>query len=327
MKTVGFEVSLLIANLASIKGLEYLRMKRILLFSLALTTLILVSNKESHAQKWKKTGSLEFGVFLGASNYQGDLVPVMFDARATHLNVGILTRYNPTERFTFGLSANYGHLSGYDKWYTTDEDRIERNLHFETVLWEFAGRMDYNLVTLGYGQERGTIPYVFAGLAVFKFNPQAQFFYEPNSWQAQTISSYSQLANRDGDWVNLQPLGTEGQGTTEYNDRERYSLTQLSVPVGIGTKFRLNKHWTLGLEWGWRITFTDYIDDVSTYYVEPFFLESTYGPLSAAMSDRGTYQKPETYNRGNQKENDWYNIFGVNLTYRIFNNKERCFQF
>lgn len=301
-------------------------MKRILL--LTLTTVFIGLAGDADAQRVKRNNSsLEFGMFLGASNYQGDLVPVMFDPRATHLNVGILTRYNPVERITFGLSANYGHLSGNDAWYTNFPERIERNLSFETYLWEFAARIDYNIVVLGYGRESGAIPYVFAGAAVFKFNPVAQFHYDPNSWQASSLTGYDQLASRDGEWVELQPLGTEGQGTTEYNDRQRYSLTQLSIPFGLGTKFRLNRHWTLGVEWGWRKTFTDYIDDVSTYYVEPFFLESTYGAMSAAMADRSSAQKPETYNRGDQTDKDWYNIFGLSLTYRIYSNRDRCFQF
>lgn len=315
-----------VATITPFNGFVLKRMKNILLSSLTLATLLIGTTFDSQAQKWKSTSSLEFGIFLGASNYQGDLVPVLFDPRGTHLNIGILTRYNPSERITFGISANYGHLSGDDQWYS-ENDRVERNLHFKTFLWEFAARLDYNLIAIAPGRERGTIPYVFGGLAVFKFNPTAQFQYDPNSWHATTLAGYANLESRDGEWVELQPLGTEGQGTTEYNDRERYSLTQLSIPFGVGTKFRLNKHWTLGLEWGWRMTFTDYIDDVSTYYVEPFFLESTYGAMSAAMADRSSSQKPETYNRGDQEDNDWYNIFGLTLTYKIYSNRERCFQF
>lgn len=281
----------------------------------------------AQAQTWTQQSSLEFGIFLGGSNYYGELVNKFFETRGTHFNGGLLTRWNPNDRLTFKLGANYGKISGYDNWYGDDPVRKFRNLSFQSTLWDFSGNLEINLNTIDFRSETGVVPYIFGGIAVFKFNPQAQFVYDPNSAVAQNIQNYAALQPRDGEWVNLQPLGTEGQGTTEYNDRKRYSLTQLAIPFGGGLKFKMNRNWTLGLEYGVRKTFTDYLDDVSMTYVPLTFLESQYGPMSAAMSDRSATLNTADVNtpvRGDDKNKDWYSIFGVTLTYRIFSTKVRC---
>jgi hypothetical protein len=292
--------------------------------------LMFASVSSVFAQSWTKQSSLEFGLFLGASSYKGELSESLFEPRSTKFNGGLLTRWNPNERITFKLAANYGQIEGNDQWYSGDTRHALRNLSFKTRLWEFSGNCEINLRRLGYKKESGAIPYISFGLAVFKYNPLAQFIYDPNSAVALELQSYSGLANRDGDWVELQPLGTEGQGTTEFNSRKRYSLTQLSIPISAGVKFKIDKKWTFGLEYGVRKTFTDYLDDVSMTYVPVNFLEGAYGPLSAAMSDRSPVINTAEINtppRGDDGNKDWYSIFGVTLTYRIYTSRVRCFQF
>ena len=174
----------------------------------------------------------------------------------------------------------------------------------------------------------GTIPYLFAGISVFKYNPEAQFIYDPNSPHlTRPNSSYNLLQDRDGDYVELQPLGTEGQETTEFNERKRYNLTQIGLPVGFGFKFKLSTQWTLGLEYGIRFTFTDYLDDVSTTYVEPTRIEGQYGPMAAAMADRSPTLHLENDPRGDDARNDSYGILGLTMTYKIFSNADQCAQF
>ncbi|MBI1308026.1 MAG: outer membrane beta-barrel protein [Bacteroidetes bacterium] len=279
---------------------------------------------DSQAQGWKRESSLEFGLMFGGSNYKGDLVPKFFESRGTHANGGILIRYNPVQRFSFRLGVNYGSISGDDNWYGEDEVRAARNLHFKSDIWDIHAGFDINLNTFRYKQERGIIPHLILGIAVFKFNPMAQFTYDPSSWQATALQSYDNLQSRDGDWVELQPIGTEGQETTEYNDLKRYSLTSFAIPVGAGFKFKLSRQWTFGIEYTTRITFTDYLDDVSGKYVEPVFLESQYGPISAAMSDRSKTQNLAGTQRGDDSKRDLYSIFGVTLTYRIMRSGDRC---
>jgi hypothetical protein len=282
----------------------------------------------SKAQGPTRQSTLDFGIMLGGSNYNGELVSSAFEMQGTHFNAGLITRWNPVQRISFRLSANYGHISGDDRWYSNDEERTLRNIHFKSEIWDFTGAVEVNLRTFGFKQTTGVIPYLMAGVSVFKFNPRAEFIYDPTGWAANGgLQNYADLIDRDGDWVELQPLGTEGQETTENNDLKRYALTQLAIPVGFGFKWRMNEHWEVGVEYGTRFTFTDYIDDVSGTYIEPVFIESQYGSMAAALADPSTTGLEAGSNRGDGKDkNDMYSIFGLTLTYKIVRN-QACPQF
>lgn len=282
----------------------------------------------SYSQRWRRESTLDMGIFAGGSNYTGELVNFkFFETRGTHFAGGLVTRYNIGQRLTFKLSATRGSLSGDDNWYADKEENRLRNLHFKSVLWDFTGGIDINLRLLDRRQKRGFVPYVTTGISVFKFNPMAQFFYNVNSPHNTGSNGYENLASRHEEWVNLQPLSTEGQQTAEYNDLKRYSLTQLAIPIGFGLKTYMNSRWMLTLEYGVRKTFTDYIDDVSGKYAENFFVESQYGPMASAMADPGEQLHEAGTLRGNPKNKDWYSIFGISLTYRVIQNKVKCFQF
>jgi len=280
------------------------------------------------AQRWNRESSLDLGIFVGGSNYSGELTNFkFFESQGTHFAAGLLTRYNVGQRLTFKISATRGSISGYDDWYADITENQLRNLHFKSVLWDFSAGIDFNLRTLDRGTQRGLVPYLTTGISVFKFNPQAQFFYNVNSPHNTGSNGYETLEGRNEEWVNLQNLSTEGQQTAEYNDLKRYSLTQLGIPVGLGLKAYMNKHWMIALEYAVRKTFTDHLDDVSGKYAEPFFIESQYGPIASAMADPGPrLHEPGTL-RGNPKNKDWYAIFGISLTYRLSTNKVKCFQF
>ena len=100
-------------------------------------------------------------------------------------------------------------------------------------------------------------PFVSAGVGLFHFNPKAQL---------------------NGEWVRLQPLGTEGQGLSSiFPERKLYSLLQPNVQLGAGVKFMLNQDLFLNFEINHRYTPTDYLDDVSTTYVDPEIFIENYG--------------------------------------------------
>lgn len=291
--------------------------------------LIGLGTLESNAQqRWFRTSSLEFGLIGGFSHYSGDLTQKHFESKGFKPSVGLITRYTPGQLVTFRLSAQYGQLEGRDDWYEDQTVPERRDLSFKSDLWDFTAAAEFNFNQLDFRDKSGIIPYAFIGVSVFKYNPKAQFIYDPTSAVARYLgqATYSQLADRDEEWVELQPLATEGQETTEFNDKKRYPLTQLAVPLGGGLKFKLNHNWTLGMEYGLRVTFTDYLDDVSSTYVDPVRLSTQYGPMSAAMSDRSPTLHDELNNnkRGEPSKNDAYGIFGVTLTYRIYGNRPKC---
>ena len=106
---------------------------------------ILMSVQSASAQRWFKSSSLEFGLIGGFSHYNGDLVKSALEPRAMKPSFGIITRYSPQQKFTIRLSAQYGQIEGRDDWY---EDRLARNLSFESDLWDFTGAFEYNFNTL-----------------------------------------------------------------------------------------------------------------------------------------------------------------------------------
>lgn len=289
----------------------------------------------SNAQndRWFRTSELEFGIIAGASHYSGDLTQSYFETRGMKPSFGLITRFTPHDRWTFRLSGQYGGLEGDDNWYDQDElfkddegNSNPRNLHFKSALWDFTAAAELNLVTLDPRNPTGIMPYIFFGVSVFKYNPLSQFIYDPNSPHLSRLNNnYASLEGRNEEWVALQNMGTEGQETTEFNqERKRYSLTQIGIPVGAGIKAKLSQNWAVGLEYGIRITFTDYLDDVSTTYVEPTRIEGAYGPMAAAMADRSPVLHEEGDMRGDSQNKDTYGILGLTITYRIFGNRDRC---
>lgn len=280
---------------------------------------------------------IEVGITLGASNYYGDLAPFIA-LNETHPMGGIICRFNYSDFLTLRGNALFGQISGDDKNYSGDAMRYKRNLNFKSNIIEFSGTLEWNI--LGFGETQRTnpgSPFLFIGLGVYKFNPMTQFKYINGLYDP---AEYGDLSKYDGQWIELQPLSTEGQETTKYNDRKRYSLTQVSVPIGVGYKKQFNEIWAWGIELGLRKTFTDYLDDISTTYVDPQITTGANTGLSTALADRtpelgdinltNDYGTNETLgaNRGDVNYNkDWYMFFNFTLTRKIVGGKQTCFQF
>lgn len=238
---------------------------------------------------------LEGGLFLGTSNYAGDLVdaPLGVEFSESKFAGGLLLRYNINDWVGVRGSFTYGAISGADA--NSDQDfRIDRNLSFRSDIYEFAIIPEFNI--LGFNPyDRFYSPYVFVGLGIFQFNPEAQL---------------------DGQWYDLQPLGTEGQGLPGY--ASQYNLTQISIPFGIGFKYAIDDYWTVGVEISNRYTFTDYLDDVSTNYPDLDELRRARGDIAAALSDPSLDPEPRVAGQPRGTENrDWYGWSGITITYNF----------
>lgn len=216
------------------------------------------------------------------------------------------------------LEANFGKLSAYDSVLKGVTDvaraRYNRNLSFRTNITEVALVAEFHplFVFIDWGSRDDypprLSPYLLGGVSYFNFNPQAK------------------LNNR---WIDLQPLSTEGQGFAEYPDRKPYKLNGLAIPFGAGVKYELSSLFNVRLEFMYRATDTDYIDDVSTTYIDKNLYANyfTGNKLVNAvlLSDRnlGEYP-PQTLpgkKRGNSKDND--NYFSANLKIGIAIGRER----
>jgi len=299
--------------------------------------LVAISLQHASAQaKHFKGKPIEFGITLGASNYMGDLSKVVAWQETKPMG-GLICRFNYSDFITLRGTAAYGIISGHDSNYSDDPFRARRNLSFRSPVIEFSGTIEYNI--LGFGEtQRGTpsSPYLFAGLGVFKYNPRALFTYNSspdlvNDPTGATPVHHADLAVFDGQWIELQPLGTEGQETTKFNDRKRYALTQVCIPFGVGYKKQWDDFWAWGIEFGLRKTFTDYLDDVSRDYVDEQIVEGNNGRLANAMRDRsaekGYLKFDPGMSRGTSTAKDWYMFFNFTLTRKIVGGKQVCFSF
>lgn len=246
--------------------------------------------------------SNEIGLFLGGCYYLGDLNPNGHFSRFTKPAIGLVYRYNFNQRFAARANAIYGKYEAHDS-YSKSAYQRQRNLDVRSQVVELSGQFEFNFQNFEIGSDKKMIsPYIFAGLAGFYFNPQGE--YDPT-----------------GDWVDLRPLCTEGQGMYAGASKRKYRRVQISLPFGVGVKVVFAKGIGLGFEWGMRKTFTDYLDDVGNRYYDPVLLLAAKGETSAYMSDKSIGTDPfytnVTKQRGNQRTKDWYNFFGITLTIKI----------
>lgn len=233
----------------------------------------------------KKYNSI--AVTLNSLNYLGDLAPRnsfgSTDLALTRPALGIDFGRRIGPRFTLRGSFLYGTIRGddFESADLSDEDarfRYVRNLSFRNRIKELAvtAVVDLYKNEASYISRVQFTPYIFAGLAVFHHNPQGY------------VAEDSDLPEA-GSWVDLEPLGTEGQyspnlPTTSANSGiSPYNLVQIAIPFGIGVRYRLNQVIDLSLEFSSRYTFTDYLDDVSQNYVDRDMLNSE---LAREMADR-----------------------------------------
>lgn len=225
---------------------------------------------------------------------------------------GLVYQLNPHERWCWRSTISAGRIYGHDKFSPRQVYR-ERNLHFRSDIYELSTQVIFNFLPYEIGKtQEGYIfpfsPYLFIGLGLFYANPKADY---------------------QGEWVALKEYDTEGQGTTAYG-RKEYSRVQLNMPFGFGVKAGINRKWGIGFEWGFRRTFYDYLDDVSTTYPDKKILLFERGKDAVALSDRSSpaVTDPSDFMnnryRGNPSTKDWFSFFGIILTRKIENKKARC---
>lgn len=302
-------------------------MNKIILIILTLAFLIPIKAK-SQRSRWKRT-RYEVVAGIGSTGFMGELGGGAesshfisdFDFSSQRYIVSAGMRYKILEPLAVKGSLYYGMISGNDNK-AKDKYRLDRNLSFRSPIVELGGQLEYSIIkeptTKRYSRRRNKFSlktlltvntYVFAGVSGFYFNPKGKDDGEGGT----------------GDWVKLQPLGTEGQGLVE--GRDKYSRFGVSIPFGFGFKYAITRKLAVGLEYGARWTFTDYMDDVSTTYIDPDWLSSV-NPQAARMADKSLkYDNPEDdpsplgYGAGDQRGspeyNDYYMYTQITIAYKL----------
>jgi hypothetical protein len=252
----------------------------------------------------------DIGGGLGAANYLGEIggneqtrrdfvADLKFSQ--TRLAANIFARHKFSYNFSVKTTMSYGRISGEDRL-STNPGRAGRNLSFRNDLVELSSTAEfcfYSIQDVGraYRYRNDFKAYVFAGVGGVYSNPKAEY---------------------KGEWIALQPLQTEGV---------KYNKFNLALPAGAGFYFTLNKQHRVGWELGWRTTFTDYLDDISTVYADPKNLSSLASVLANRNGELLPYGNnsdlpdPNNYTAGNKRgdptHNDSYIFSSINYSYVI----------
>lgn len=237
-----------------------------------------------------------FNVYAGSSNYQGDLQDKRFTFNEAHLAGGIGFSYDIASHFSIRTGVTIAKVSADDKYGRNKS----RNLNFSSNLTEANLGLEYYITAPV--EKHSLTPYLFAGIAVYHFNPY-------------TFDSTGQK-------YFLQPLSTEGEGFIA--GRSNYQLTQFAIPFGAGVKLSLTDNVNVGLEFGFRKLFTDYLDDVSGTYVDKNALLANRGAKAVELAYRGdelkngNLQYPASgRKRGGSEKKDAYYFTMLTFSFRL----------
>jgi len=211
------------------------------------------------------------------------------------------------------FECTVGNITAYDSILKNDESpaasRYKRNLHFRSSIIEAMLLAELHPLSVNNPSFHTFCPYLLFGIGFFHFQPQASL---------------------DGNWVNLQPLHTEGEGFAECPSSKEYRLNQINIPIGCGLKYDASAFMNLKLEVVYRILTTDYLDDVSGNYIDPqlFYrhLPSSQATIAERLADRTgeldiTHQTQAGAIRGNPNNNDGY--FSISIKVGVVLNRKR----
>lgn len=264
--------------------------------------------------------STELGISIGGSIFFGDLGgssdigrPFIsdLDILVTRPAVGIFIRRNLNNRIGIRLNGYYTQVFGDDAMTDATDpqqpgySRKYRNLSFRSDIIELSTQVELNFMAYVVGSTRYRFtPYFTVGIGAFYFEPTAKY---------------------NGTWVKLRPLGTEGQGLDQYPAKKIYSNIALAFPIGLGIKYNLSEDWAINFEIVHRFSNSDYVDDVSTTYVNPsyFFAANPTDPARAQMitdlADRSNGDNPgqtlPLQQRGDPSNFDGYTLINITFSY------------
>ena len=194
----------------------------------------------------------EIGVFLGGSNFIGDVGSTTYIA-PEKLAFGILYKWNKSPRHSYRFSYTQSTIAGNDSA-SEESARNKRGFSFQNNVKELSAGLEFNFFDFNlHDSDPKITPYIFSGI----------------------------------NYIRYDDLYVEN-GVTE-KDKTSNSF---AIPIILGLKSNISRHFVLAAEIGARYTFTDNID--------------------GSNPDDDSFAN----NRfGNLNNNDWYVFTGVTLTY------------
>ena len=254
--------------------------------------------------------SKEIGLAVGTGYYMGDINPGKHLAGRLSAGYGMYYRHNFSSRLSLRVNYFKGRVEAWDED-SSDPWQINRNLHFRNDISELSALVEINYLDHQVGNLGDKLTaFLFTGLGVYNHMPEAEL---------------------DGQWTPLQPLGTEGQGTTwaDAVGLEAYGTSGISMPIGFGFKSNLGPFTTFCFDWGVRKTWTDYLDDVSGVYADRAVLMQERGEMTVQMADRSTESEGGAMNqagiqRGDPSRSDVFGFISASLSFRISKKPTTC---
>jgi len=235
----------------------------------------------------------------GTVNYGGDLQDKIFTFNQANNFIGAGLYYNLSDHIAIEGSLSTGKLAASDAKSNTANAR--RNLSFYSNISEASLLVRANLWNIP--ADKKFTPYATMGVAVFHYDPYAY-----------TLS---------GTKVYLRPLRTEGEGLPQYPDRKLYNLNQIAIPFGFGVTYAISDNFMVGAEINFRKTFTDYMDDISTAYIDPNLFDKYFTPEKAAVAkqlysrSRTPWKVKPDVVKADNTDKDSYTTFYLKLSIRL----------
>jgi hypothetical protein len=221
------------------------------------------------------------------------------------LDIGLVFQRSVALRF----SVTSGNLTGADSSLNSDKaagsPRLSRNLHFKSSITEIGLKSEIHPLGI-LGRSSRVSPYFLFGTGFLLYEPQAYL---------------------NGGWVKLRQLKSEGQGIIP-GVRE-YGKGTVFLSGGMGVYLDLSAVWSLRIEWDHRFLFTDYLEDVSTRFIDPAIVK---GNLNAEQASnlQELYNLTRDYNghsinrpgmiRGNREKMDAFAGLSINFS-RVLNRR------
>ncbi len=244
----------------------------------------------------------ELGISLGEANIIGDigrsdyiqLFPMSMDRLP--ISIGALYRFNLNNRQSLRFNLIYNKVY-FDDDYASEDYRYNRLLSGDNTIIEASAMFEYYFFNINDIKRSGSSPYIFGGVGAY-------------ASEDRDFTITHELTN------NRPPTSpTDFSTETSYKKSMKFDF---SIPFGVGYKFKMHWNWLLSFEVGARFTFQDNLDysaiptDKFTINTAPTLQDLVYqdeiGRRNAEII--GKYQTGNTF-----KSNDWYMVFGINLTY------------
>ena len=269
---------------------------KIFKFTLILLGLLLTLNTNAQESPKNLDGesnskfSITAGV--GTANYYGDLKKKNAFFSQTGISFSAGLSYSITKKLAARLDVGIQKLQGSDS--KSGGAHKSRNLSFKSTVFDFAISGEYTILNL---DNFPLSPYVSAGIGVMLFNPYTNDAF--------------------GNKQSLPELGTEGQGIAGFPGF--YNTAALEFPLGIGVKYPINQKLIMSLDFNYRITTTDYLDDVSSNRYPDKTVLDLRNPTTANYTWRGTgsYPKNSTLPRGNPDNNDGFFTTQLKIAFNL----------